>query len=211
MKTKLMKSVGTALRAVRNLALFAAVAVMFGAWADTKTINGYTWSYEIYDGTAEICNYDSAAISPKPIGAVTIPSTLGGKPVTSIGNSAFENCDGLTSVKIPDTVTSIGYGAFSCCSGLTSVMIPNSVWIGYEAFCGCSGLGMPRGPACHARGASRRGSAPREAGFRGSGGTGLWARYPFTDPQAGRARSFQRNVRLEKERSSLLNENTVGI
>ena len=73
-----------------------------------------------------------------------------------------------------------------------------------------SGLGMPRGPASHARGVSRRGSAPWEAGFADAGGTGLWARYPFPDSQTGRARFFQRNIRLEKERKSLPNENTVG-
>ena len=68
---------------------------------------------------------------------------------------------------------------------------------------------MPRGPDCHARGVSRRVPAPWKAGFAGAGGTGLWARYPFSDPQAGRARVFQRNVRLEKERNSLPNENTM--
>lgn len=41
--------------------------------------------------------------------------------VTSIGNYAFYNCDGLTSVIIPNTVTSIGYSAFEQCYKLTSV------------------------------------------------------------------------------------------
>ena len=34
--------------------LFAAAAVAFGAWADTETVGGYTWTYRINGGTAEI-------------------------------------------------------------------------------------------------------------------------------------------------------------
>ena len=61
--------------------------------------------------------------------------------VKSIGDNAFYDCSGLTSVTIPNSVTSIGDGAFYECSGLTSVTIPNSVTsIGGEAFRGCSGL-----------------------------------------------------------------------
>ena len=61
--------------------------------------------------------------------------------ITSIGEYAFQNCRGLTSVTIPNSVASIGDGAFSGCSGLTSITIPNSVeTIGGEAFSFCSGL-----------------------------------------------------------------------
>ena len=61
--------------------------------------------------------------------------------VTTIGESAFYNCSGLTSVTIPNSVTTIAGGAFSCCSGLTSVTIPNSVTsIGNVAFSMCYGL-----------------------------------------------------------------------
>ena len=41
--------------------------------------------------------------------------------VSSIGDSAFENCSGLTSVTIPSSVTSLGYKSFYGCTGLTSV------------------------------------------------------------------------------------------
>ena len=61
--------------------------------------------------------------------------------VTSIGPSAFFDCEGLTSVTIPNSVTSIGDWAFYACKGLTSVTIPNSVTsIGESAFLGCTGL-----------------------------------------------------------------------
>ena len=58
--------------------------------------------------------------------------------LTTIGNYAFQNCSGLTSVTIPNSVTSIGDFAFLGCKGLTSVAIPNSVTsIGGAAFYEC--------------------------------------------------------------------------
>ena len=64
----------------------------------------------------------------------TIPNS-----VTSIGNYAFYDCTGLTSITIPNSVTSISANAFSNCTGLTSITIPNSVTsIGDDAFWFCS-------------------------------------------------------------------------
>ena len=78
-------------------------------------------------------------------GNIVIPETVTYNDVTysvtSIGNSAFLGCSGLTSVTIPNSVTSIGYHAFSDCTSLTSVTIPNSVTsIGNMAFHNCSGM-----------------------------------------------------------------------
>ena len=103
------------------LSVVALAAV--GAWADTETVGGYTWTYRINGDAAEICNGGSCAVSPSPTGAVTIPSTLGGKPVTSIGYYAFSGCSGLTSVTIGNSVTSIGYYAFEDCSGSRSFSV----------------------------------------------------------------------------------------
>ena len=60
---------------------------------------------------------------------------------TSIGNSAFYNCNNLTSIVIPAGVTSIGNRAFSGCSSLASIVIPAGVTsIGEYAFWDCSSL-----------------------------------------------------------------------
>ena len=68
--------------------------------------------------------------------SVTIPNS-----VTSIGQSAFHYCYGLSSITIPNSVTRIGNNAFYVCQGLSSITIPNSVTsIGNSAFYGCSGL-----------------------------------------------------------------------
>ena len=74
-------------------------------------------------------------------GPVTIPErvTYDGATysVTTIGDYAFSDCTGLTSVTIPSSVSSIGEEAFRGCTGLTSVTIPTSVTeIGYSAFGG---------------------------------------------------------------------------
>ena len=58
-----------------------------------------------------------------------------------IAKSAFADCTGITSVKIPDSVTYIGYEAFKDCTGLASVTMPGSVAvISDSAFVGCTGL-----------------------------------------------------------------------
>ena len=55
--------------------------------------------------------------------------------ITSIGDSAFGDCESLTSIALPNSVTSIGEFAFLGCLALTSIDIPNSVTsIAYGAF-----------------------------------------------------------------------------
>jgi len=68
------------------------------------------------DNTINITGYAGTG------GVVTIPGTLFGMPVSSIGAAAFANCAILTSVTIPSSITNIGDSAFVSCANLMSVL-----------------------------------------------------------------------------------------
>ena len=131
------------------------IADKFAVSASAETYGDY--EYEILDdGTVEITRYNGKSQT------ITIPNTINGKKVTSIGEFAFRYCSVLTvtipnsitsigscaffdsslaSITIPDSVTSIGSEAFSNCNNLTSIDIPDSVSsIGSYAFHGCYNL-----------------------------------------------------------------------
>ena len=110
-------------------------------------INGFSYSvYEETDENGNIIRYaEIAGYEEQDDKKITIPDqvTVDGEavPVTSIGDSAFSSCSGITSITIPEVVTSIEPGAFSECSGLEAITIPEGVTsIGDSAFKGCGGL-----------------------------------------------------------------------
>ena len=112
--------------------------------AESITVNAV---YTLYsEGLEYTLSSDETYYTVTGIGTCTdtdivIPSVYEGKPVKVIGESAFEYCESLTSVTIPDSVTSIGYGAFRECYSLTNVTIGNGVTsIGEMAFALCPKL-----------------------------------------------------------------------
>ena len=122
------------------------VAVLFAsisAFGLTATVDGIKWTYTVSNGKASVGEGTSStpAVSTSTSGAITIPSSLGGYSVTSIGDYAFCGCSGLMSVTIPDSVTSIGRQAFGFCSELANVVIGSGVTsIGDYAFAHCGNL-----------------------------------------------------------------------
>ena len=135
------------------------------ASADAVEINGIYYNLNSTDKTAEVTsnpdNYSGAVEIPA---SVVNPGDDETYAVTSIGEKAFWNCTGLTSLTIPNSVTSIAEyavqgcgslksvtipkylttisrGTFSDCHSLTSVTIPESVTsIGSMAFAACNAL-----------------------------------------------------------------------
>ncbi len=89
----------------------------------------------------EIDGYPVTAIDKYAFASCDITSVSVPDSVTSIGESAFENCDELKSIVIPEGITEIADGAFYDCDSLTEVTIPNGVVsIGEYSFADCCSL-----------------------------------------------------------------------
>ena len=104
-----------------------------------STYEGEDYSYLAYtedNGTITITGLNDTSMTE-----VIIPASINNVPVTSIGDSAFQNCTSLTSITIPNSVTLIDGYAFDGCTSLTSITIPNGVTsIGFNAFQNCTSL-----------------------------------------------------------------------
>ena len=96
----------------------AAVILLFGG---INEVNADPLTYKVVGETVAVVDCDKNAS-----GELVIPSSYNGKPVTSMWHYAFQDCSGLTSVSIPDSVTSIGDYAFAGCSRLTSIEMGES-------------------------------------------------------------------------------------
>ena len=129
--------------------LLIILLVSLSAYAEKSGTCGKHLKWKLTDegvltitGTGEMNNYGTREYNRSPwYAAESVKQVIIGDGVTTIGSSAFSDCDSLTSVTIPNSVTTIGSSAFAGCSSLTSVTIGNSVTtIGHGAFYGCSSL-----------------------------------------------------------------------
>ena len=113
--------------------IIAILVCTFSIIANAATYGNLT--YKVSGGEVTITDCSTSATT------VTIPSTINGYPVTSIGTYAFYKCTSLTRIIIPNSVTSICDYAFSNCTSLASVTIGDSVTsIGNDAFSSCDAL-----------------------------------------------------------------------
>ena len=58
----------------------------------------------------------------------------------SIGYSAFEGCENLNTIVLPNNLSIISDSVFEGCTRLKSVTIPSAETIGSKAFAGCTNL-----------------------------------------------------------------------
>ena len=137
------------------LLLFAAICCMMVANAQQFTdANGIKYNVTSTENkTVEVIMRGNVIGEDSYEGNIEIPATVANSSVTynvtSIGESAFENCENLGSVTLPEGLESIGISAFEGCSNLASINIPSSVTeIGEYAFSICekfSSVTLPDG------------------------------------------------------------------
>ncbi len=128
MKTKTKK-----ITLVIATVVLLAVCFCFGASAQD---DGYgALVYENYYGETTIvgCADDYE-------GVVVIPETLGGATVTAIDSYAFNDCDEITGIVIPDTVTSIDDYAFYDCDSLEFIIFNSSAELNSYTIVYCPSL-----------------------------------------------------------------------
>ena len=106
----------------------------------TSIINGVTvnWEYEVNESN-QIENLKCTNPTAL-IGNITIPSTLDGKTVVSLGSNAFKSATGITEITIPSSVKEIEYSAFEKCTKLNKVDLGNITTLSFQVFKGCTSL-----------------------------------------------------------------------
>lgn len=113
----------------------AVLAVCMLAFSASAANEG-PFVYEYSNGEVTITRCD-----PNTTGDLIIPDTLGGMPVTAIGERAFYYCSEITSVTMGEDIKSIGKGAFAYCGALSQVFLPSEITeIADETFYMCFNL-----------------------------------------------------------------------
>lgn len=129
--------------------LFLIFILLLSVWTTASAydfmVDGIAYKKNSDDKSVSVTYKDYYNNSTSYRGSIVIPDQVkyGGVTysVTQIGEKAFDQCTGLTSVVIGDLVTDINTYAFNGCSSLNSLTIGSSVsYMNYLAFNGCSGL-----------------------------------------------------------------------
>lgn len=90
----------------------------------------------IVDANGNLLAYTGSAVN------ITIPQTVKGITVTSIGENAFAD-SAIVEIILPKTVNTIGASAFENCTNLKTIYAANAAVIGENAFYNCKNLRNP--------------------------------------------------------------------
>jgi hypothetical protein len=120
-------------------------AAEFGTWLADQPANTAAAPYIV---TLNVDDLGGDINAPGSVGSMLranqnkyVSLDLSGSTITSIPDSGFRNCIGLTGISLPDGVTNIGELAFNNCSSLASITMPATVTaIGANAFSNCTSL-----------------------------------------------------------------------
>lgn len=108
-----------------------------------EAISALNWNLSFY-GHVSVIGKDGVRINKDNKRLLKCPADFQGgymipDGITEIGDYAFSNCSGLTTIEIPNSIKRIGAKAFYNCKGLTTIDIPNSVTnISADAFDECN-------------------------------------------------------------------------
>ena len=86
-------------------------------------VNDIFYSYDSESGQCSLVSTDNHIILKEIIIPDSVYYDHSWYNLTSIGERAFEYCEDLTSITIPDNVTSIGSSAFTGCINLSSIVV----------------------------------------------------------------------------------------
>ena len=86
--------------------------------------------------------FEIPVVDTNVTGRVVFPQTIGGVTVTNLDDFAFYGCEVMTDISLPATATGrYGISAFSNCKGLRSVRLPDGMTeLGTSIFSGCENL-----------------------------------------------------------------------
>ena len=146
-----MKSMKKPLKAA---AFFAAIVLAAGmplslenSSFSAEPLAAYAADESYQEGSDSLCYYkkysdhiEISSFKSMDMDSLTIPASIDGLPVTTIGIYAGQICK-MKTLTLPDTLKEIGPYCFSNCPNLTTLNIPDSVEkIGFRAFEDCTSL-----------------------------------------------------------------------
>lgn len=116
------------------LSLLATTLPLLSAWCNNgdvftaPTAEGVQMTFKVLDESGKLCqvgNNSDCAIPSDWWGEITIPSSVEGYTVSTIGMAAFWKCN-FVKMTIPESVDGIKEGAFSDCKALKELVIEDS-------------------------------------------------------------------------------------